>query len=194
MNLEDLINSIPSMAVEAVCVARKDAGCGTYRIAWVNDAFCRMFATTREDVEETDPYALYHWDYVADFKAAMADMDAAGETNFIQDTLCLRYDGSSFWGGVSFLRVVHGDDAQHYTVTFVRDIDLLKNREQSAELALIENEHLMAKVEAVQNRLISAIEISPDPFCIFDTRDRLVIWNPAFAASVSPGWGRCGTV
>lgn len=186
MDLEDLINSIPSMAVEAVCVARQNPDDGTYRIAWVNDAFCRMFATRRDAVKGSDPDALYHWDYLADFKSAIADMDAADETNFVQDTLCLRYDGSSFWGGVSFLRVSHGAEGDNYTVTFVRDIDMLKKREQSAELALIENEHLMAKVEAVQNRMMSAIQISPDPFCIFDARSRLVIWNPAFALTVSP--------
>ena len=186
MHLEDLINNIPSMAVEAVCVARRDAGDPGYRVAWVNDAYCEMFATTADAVHNTDPFAIYHWDYVADFKAAMSDMDAAGASSFTQDTLCLRYDGSSFWGGVSFVRVAPETQEEQYTLTFVRDIDTLKNREQSAELALIENEHLMAKIEAVQTRLVSAIQMSPDPFCIFDARDRLVIWNPAFAENVTP--------
>lgn len=186
MNLEALINNIPAIAVEAVCVAHLDEARGTYHVAWVNDAYCQMFSTSRESVRASDPFAMFHWDYVADFKSAMDEMGAAGARNFTQDTLCLRSDQSSFWGGVSLVRVTHGDPPAEYILIFVRDIDTLKNREQSAELALIENEHLMAKVEAVQSRLISAIEMSPDPFCIFDARDRLLIWNPAFAESVTP--------
>ncbi|MEO1537838.1 MAG: EAL domain-containing protein [Pseudomonadota bacterium] len=186
MTLEELIRRIPSMAVEAVCVARRDHAGGDHSVVWVNDAFRRMFAVTDAQVIATDPFALYHWDYLADFKSAMVEMDAAGETSFTQDTLCLRDDGSSFWGGVSFMRVVDDEGAGGYAITIVRDIDTLKNREQSAELALIENEHLLAKVEAMQTRLMSAINMSPDPFCIFDARDRLVIWNPAFAETVSP--------
>ncbi|MGR3511298.1 MAG: EAL domain-containing protein [Paracoccaceae bacterium] len=181
MNLQDLINDIPSIAVEAVCVAAIDTNGTIARIAWVNEAFCQMFATTSDVVEGTDSFAILHWEYVEDFKSALAEMEASGKTSLTHDTLCLRYDGSSFWGGVSHVRVPPDEDGTAYAITFVRDIDDLKNREQSAELALIEHEHLLAQIEAVQTRLISAIKMSPDPFCIFDARDRLVIWNPAFA-------------
>ncbi len=186
MKLEDVIKRIPTMAVDAVCVARQQDSAGDYSIMWVNDAFCRMYATTRKDALRHDPFKLYHWDYVADFTAALKEMSEAGKSNFSQDTLCLRCDGSSFWGGVSFVEISSSDDEDAYAIIFVRDIDDLKNREQSAELALIENEHLLAEIEAVQTRLMSAINMSPDPFGIFDARDRLVIWNPAFAETVTP--------
>ncbi|MEL7149228.1 MAG: EAL domain-containing protein [Pseudomonadota bacterium] len=186
MNLDELINDIPLMAVEAVCVARRNPKGEGFHVVWVNDSFCEMFVTSSDAIQNTDPFAMLHWDYVADFKSALEEMDAAGETNFSQDTLCLRSDGSSFWGGVSFVRMVHGEPPEDYTLTLVRNIDTLKNREQSAELALIENEHLLTKLEAVQTRLMSAITMSPDPFCIYDARDRLVIWNPAFAKTVAP--------
>lgn len=186
MDLKTVIDNIPTMAVDAVCVAQRAGDGQSFSVTWVNDAFCRMFATTHEAARGLDPFDLYHWDYVADFRFALEEMLAAGRTSFMQDTLCLRRDGSSFWGGVSFVTLTEQDRAGDYTITYVRDIDELKNREQSAELALIENEHLLAKIEAVQIRLMSAINISSDPFCIFDARDRLVIWNRAFADSVSP--------
>ena len=44
----------------------------------------------------------------------------------------------------------------------------------------------MTKIEAVQTRLMSAINTSQDQFCIFDARDRIVIWNSAFAKGISP--------
>ena len=185
MDLKTVIDNIPTMAVDAVCVAQRANDGHRYGVTWVNDAFCRMFATTRDAARGLDPFDLYHWDYVADFRFALEEMLAAGRTSFMQDTLCLRRDGSSFWGGVSFVTVSEQDGSGDYAITFVRDIDELKNREQSAELALIENEHLLAKIEAVQMRLMSAINMSSDPFCIFDARDRLVIWNPAFAENVT---------
>ncbi len=152
----------------------------------MNDAFCRMFAAERDRALGLNPMALFHWDYSADFLAAVGEMKAAGRSSLSQDTLCLRCDGSAFWGGVSFVEIPDDDGQGHHTITFVRDIDDLKNREQSAELALIEHEHLLNKIEAVQTRLMSAISISPDPFAIYDARDKLVIWNPAFAETVSP--------
>ena len=186
MDLKDVIDMIPTMAIDAVCVALRAEGRDTYGVVWVNDAFCNMFATTHDGANGLDPFELFHWDYVEDFRFAFDEMKAGGKTSFVQDTLCLRRDQSSFWGGISFLTLAHTDGSGEYCVTFVRDIDDLKNREQSAELALIEHEHLLAKIEAVQVRLMSAIKMTPDPFCIFDARDRLVIWNPAFAESVSP--------
>ncbi|MEO0917703.1 MAG: PAS-domain containing protein, partial [Pseudomonadota bacterium] len=186
MELQNLIDNIPSMAVDAVCVAQRSSGGDTYGIVWVNDAFCAMFSTTSDAAKGADPFAIYHSDYVADFRFALDEMEQNGETSFSQDTLCLRFDGSSFWGGVSFVKAANTDGPDDYAITFVRNIDTIKNREQSAELALIENDHLLAKFESAQARLISAINMSPDPFCVYDARDRLVIWNPAFAEVVSP--------
>lgn len=185
MNLRDVITKIPTVAVDAICIAHRASESDAYKVVWVNDAFCAMFATDHDEALNLDPFSLLHWEYVADFKSAHAEMRRDGRNSFTQDTLCLRCDRSSFWGGVSFLTITDREGSGEFAVTFVRDIDDLKNREQSAELALIEHEHLLAKIEAVQARLMSAIKMTPDPFCIFDARDRLVIWNPAFAESVS---------
>ncbi len=186
MQLEEVVRSIPTLAVDSVFIAHQSDKAGEAAIAWVNDAFCDMFTVDREAAMGLNPIALFHHDYTADFLSAVEEMTTAGKTNLSQDTLCLRCDGSSFWGGVSYVEIEDDSGTGRYTLTFVRDIDDLKNREQSAELALIEHEHLLNKVEAAQTRLMSALSISPDPFAIFDARDRLVIWNPAFADIVSP--------
>ena len=46
---------------------------------------------------------------------------------------------------------------------------------------------LLFRVEAAQTRLLSAIETTGDPFAIYDARERLVIWNPAFEDQVGAG-------
>ncbi len=186
MQLEEVVRSIPTLAVDAVCIAYQADADGEPAIAWVNDAFCNMFAVDRDAAFGLNPLSLLHHDYTADFLSAVEEMVAAGKTSLSQDTLCLRCDGTSFWGGVSYVEIADDHGTGRHTITFVRDIDDLKNREQSAELALIEHEYLLNKVEAAQTRLMSAISISPDPFAIFDSRNRLVIWNPAFADTVSP--------
>ncbi len=186
MHLEDVVNSIPTLAVDAVCIAFQSNSDSDPAIVWANDAFCRMFSTAKHDAMGLNPMALFHHDYIADFLSAVEEMKSTDRTSLSHDTLCLRCDGSSFWGGVSFVEIADDDGSGRHTITFVRDIDNLKNREQSAELALIEHEHLLNKVEAAQTRLMSALSISPDPFAIFDQRDKLVIWNPAFADTVSP--------
>lgn len=185
MQLEDVIASIPTLAVDAVCISYQSEDDDRYRVVWVNESFCGMFATSAGAAAGMDPKGLLHEDYVADFVFALEEMRASESTSMSHDTLCLRCDGSSFWGGVSHVEIPDQCGTGSHAITFVRDIDNLKNREQSAELALIENEHLLTKIEAVQTRLMSAISMSPDPFAIFDARDRLVIWNPAFAENVS---------
>lgn len=194
MQFEEVLNSIPTLAVDSVCIAYRAGADAPAHMKWANDSFCEMFGYSSEAIQKMDPEAFFHWDYVADFYSAMDEMRANGKTSFRQDSLLLRSDSSSFWGGVSFIYVPDEDGDGYHGLTFIRDIDDLKNREQSAELALIENQHLLEQVEAVQTRLISAINMTPDPFAIFNARDKLEIWNPAFSANVSddPGFLKRG--
>ncbi len=185
MLLEDVLKKFPHLAVDAMYITRRDDGDVAARICWVNEAFCRMYAISREAAIGMDPAKLLHWDYSDDFHAGLQEVFDARESCFQSDTLCLRGDGSSFWGGLSLVIIYDQSGDGRFGLHVLRDIDNLKNREQSAELALIENEHLLAKIEAVQARLMSAINMSPDPFGIFDARDRLVIWNPAYADTVT---------
>ena len=74
MDVTAVINSIPTLAVDAICVAHRSSSSDEYRVVWVNNAFCQMFATTQDAAQGSDPFGLYHQDYVADFKFAFAEM------------------------------------------------------------------------------------------------------------------------
>jgi PAS domain-containing protein len=104
-----------------------------------------------------------------------------GRSYFSVDNLCVKADDTEFWGSVSYVAIHDAEGPGRHSVSTVRDIDEIKMREQAAEIALIENEQLLSAVEAAQTRLISAINMVPDPFMIFDAKDRLLVWNPAFA-------------
>ena len=56
MQLDDVVKSIPTLAVDAVCISHRAHGSGGHKIAWANDAFCRMFATTPEAALGLDFY------------------------------------------------------------------------------------------------------------------------------------------
>ena len=185
MQLDDVIQNLSSLAPDPVCVAYRDTMEGTPRVRWVNKAFCETFGMTAESAIGMPSYDLFHWEYLADFKEVIAALHEKGELKVKHDTLCIRADKSSFWASLSFTAVPDDSGPGRHGILMIRDIDDLKNREQSAELALIENEHLLREVEAAQTRLINSIEMIPDPFAIYDSRDRLVIWNPAYARSTT---------
>ena len=185
MLLEEVISNFPVLTVDAVSMAYRPDMETEPEIVWVNDAFCEMFSAERLDLLGTHPNAIYHAQYKADFAQTLNEVSAAGKSSFSTVTLCQRDDGSQFWANVLLFLIPDEAGPGRHSVVQIRDIDELKNREQNAELALIEHEHLLAEIEAAQTRLISAIETTTDPFVIFDARDRLVIWNPAYADSLT---------
>ncbi len=184
MNLEDVISNYPVLTVDSVAIAYRRSPQDRPELVWVNDAFCELFGVGQIDLIGHDLWSLYHADYVADFEQTVEETLAAGRKSFATDTLCVKRDSTAFWASVSFFSIDDIDRAGSHSVIMIRDIELLKSREQAAELALIENELLLSQVEAAQMRLISAINTIPDPFAIFDAGNRLVIWNPAYAESM----------
>lgn len=194
MRLSDVLSNFPVLTVDAVGIAYRASKGVDPAFVWVNEAFCEMFGTPAEEAVGRHPSSIYHPDYTDDFAQTVAENIGAGRRSFSTDTLCLRSDGSSFWGSLSFFVVPDDEGEGRHSIILVRDIDVLKNREQSAELALIENEHLLREVEAVRTRLVSALNTTPDSFAIFDARDRLVICNPAFSKCLTglPGQLRPG--
>ncbi len=185
MQLEAVIKNLPFLAADPVCVTYRSTPEATPKIRWVNKSFCDAFGMSFDEAISLSTYHLLHWDYVADYKFAVSEMHVAKKTSMSHDTLCLRKDKSSFWASISFSAIEDEIGPGRHGIFVIRDIDDLKNREQSAELALIEHEHLLNQVEAAQARLINSIEMIPDPFAIYDSKDRLVIWNPAFQRNVT---------
>ncbi|NNE81620.1 MAG: EAL domain-containing protein [Silicimonas sp.] len=185
MLIEEVISNFPVLTADAVAMSYRPNIDAEPELVWVNDSFCSMFRADRLDLLGRHPGSVYHKRFAADFDQIEADAEAAGKESFSTDTLCLREDGSQFWANVLLFLIADETGTGRHAVVQIRDIDDLKNREQNAELALIEHEHLLAEIEAAQTRLISAIETTTDPFVIFDARDRLVIWNPAYASSMT---------
>ena len=77
---------------------------------------------------------------------------------------------------------------------------LLRSRAKNGDLVMlrIDTTELVRQrraLEAAQERLISAINAYPDPFAIYDAEHNLVVWNPAYATSVTdrPEQLRTGT-
>ncbi|WP_245538119.1 sensor domain-containing protein [Roseobacter litoralis] len=77
---------------------------------------------------------------------------------------------------------------------------LLRSRAKNGDLVMlrIDTTELVRQrraLEAAQERLISAINAYPDPFAIYDAEHNLVVWNPAYARSVTdtPQQLRTGT-
>lgn len=84
------------------------------------------------------------------------------------------------------------------TVKPVEDIEiagdthhrLLRSKSRNGDLVVVrlDTTELVRQrraLEETQDRLISAIEAFPDPFAIYDKGLNLVIWNPAFTASLT---------
>ncbi len=185
MKFEDIVEDIAILSGDGICIAYRGDDGGVPEILWVNQAFCEMFHLTEATAIGLHPQEIHDLGYRKDFQASVDDAVTSGRNALTMDTLCLRQDGSSFWASVKMTLLQDQTGKGRHSVAFIRDIDVLKNREQSAELALIENQHLLTVNEAMKTRLISAINMIPDPFGIYDARDRLMIWNPAFAKNAS---------
>lgn len=185
MQLSDIIENIPSLAADSICVAHRSSLEAPPVIQWANPAFCEMFKMSREDAVGSPSFDLFHSDYIDDFVSAVTEMYDGAANSVSHDSLFVRSDQSSFWGSVSFTAIRDETQKGRFGILMISDIDDLKNREQSAELALLQNGQLLREVEAAQTRLFSAIDMIPDPFAIYDTQERLVIWNSAFVQNAT---------
>ena len=185
MLLEDVISNFPIVTADAVAISYRPRDDAEWEFVWVNDAFCMMFHADQLDVLGRHPDTIHHPDYRSDFLEHVAEMKKAGRSYLTIGTRCACDDGDEFWASLSLFIIRDKEGEGRHCVFNIRDIDDLKDREQAAELALIENEQLLSRVEAAQTRLISAIETTGDPFAIFDGRGKLAIWNPAYAALIS---------
>ena len=185
MLLEDVISNFPIVTADAVAIGYRPRPEVPWEFVWVNDAFCEMFHADQLDVLGRHPDTIHHHDYRSDFLEHVVEMRKSGRSYLTIGTRCKCDDGEEFWASLSLFIIRDKEGAGEHCVFNIRDINDLKDREQAAELALIENEQLLFRVEAAQTRLISAIETTGDPFAIFDARGKLVIWNPAYAAVIS---------
>ena len=181
MQLDELLSQLPSLTIDALCIVRRESSGDQSEFVWVNRAICELCRRSREELLGQSPTELlHHPEYVDDFIGNLEEAISTGRNRIETDTKCIRGDGTEFWANVN-ATVFPTEEGGRMAIVSVRDIDLLKTREQSAELALIENECLLSQVEAARSQLSGAINAAPDAFAIFDKAGWLVNWNPAFA-------------
>lgn len=181
MKLDDIFPNFLNLTADAVGVGYAEDATEMSSIAWVNDAFCEVFGVTQDDILGQSPTKIIDPDYFDDLWQMMQEKLSEGCARFSIDTSCQKACGSTFWANISFLNLEDAESGGRYTVFDIREIDDLKNREQAAELALIEHELLYANMEALKVRLETAIHTIPDPFAIFSANEKLMVWNPAYA-------------
>ncbi len=179
MNLEDIFPDFLNLTADAVGIGYAANANDISQLVWVNQAFCDTFDMEETDVIGQAPDAIIAPDYFEDLWEMIKEKLAEGKLRWSLDTNCIKSDGSTFWANISFLILIDSDGGR-YTVYDIREIDDLKNREQAAELALIEHELLYANMEALKVRLETAINTIPDPFAIFSSNQKLMVWNPAY--------------
>lgn len=179
MNLDDIFPNFLNMTADAVGIGYAANASDISRFVWVNQAFCDTFQMEEQDALGQAPNIIISPDYFEDLWEMIKEKMAEKRPHWSLDTMCVKSDGSSFWANISFLNLLDPDGGR-FTVCDIREIDDLKNREQAAELALIEHELLYANTEALKVRLETAINTIPDPFAIFSSNQKLMIWNPAY--------------
>ena len=185
MKLENILSQFLSLTGDAVAIARRAEGKEYSHYEWVNDPFCEMFGMAREEAIGSETRHMHHRDYFDDFYELVSEALESGRNRLTGETLCVRGSGEPFWASISMFLLPDPETGEFCSGVVLRDISEVKDREQAAELAVIERERLFSKLEAAQGRLMGAIHTIPDPFVIFDRDLRLTIWNPAYAESIS---------
>ncbi|MDU8943728.1 EAL domain-containing protein [Ovoidimarina sediminis] len=189
MTLDDILADLPVFAQDAISVAFREKGGPTARFVFVNQAFLDLFGYDETEVIGTEVDVVHDPPHADDFIRGVAPRFTLGETNFTEETSCVRKSGEVFWASMAFTAIPDESSGGRFSMVIFRDITDLKNREIAAESALADHKKLLADLSRAQQRLVSAIDTVPDPFAIYDADDRLVMWNPAFAkaASDDPG-------
>ncbi|MEP2260004.1 MAG: bifunctional diguanylate cyclase/phosphodiesterase [Paracoccaceae bacterium] len=181
MKIDDIFPDFLKLTADAVGKGYAKTKLEMITLVWVNQAFCDSFEMSEEEALGKSPVAIIDSDYVDDLWEMIQEKISGGQKRFSIDTSCKKANGKTFWANISFLHLDDPKTGGRYTVFDIREINDLKNREQAAELALIEHELLYANMEALKVRLETAINTIPDPFAIYSSKEKLMIWNPAYA-------------
>ncbi len=183
MDYRELTEDFLENTVEPVWISYRPSVDDPARLQWVNDAFCRYFGFDRDAVLGEDVRLIHDPDHYDEFVDNVRKAVATHECSFAVETRCRNSEGTPRWAHIAFFMIPDRKGTGRRSVCTLRDIDELMKREAAATRALTEHERLYRQLEAMQVRLLSAINTMRDPFAIFDDKNRLVIWNAAYAES-----------
>jgi PAS domain S-box-containing protein len=101
------------------------------RFLQVNDAFCNILGFTREELTETDSYAITHPEDRERYTAFTRQMLAGEINDYVIEKRCLKKDGSVVWvrKSVSLARDAEGEPSDIITLT--EDITIRKHSEDA---------------------------------------------------------------
>ncbi|MBS0125695.1 sensor domain-containing protein [Thetidibacter halocola] len=184
MNLKDLLENYIELSPDAVMIARRDSVAHRSIVHYVNPAFQAAFGWSPETIIGRPAAETLSPDAREAFYADLNARLAAGQDHLAIETSCVRADGSPFWAVLS-MRVLYQPDGSLMIVSTHRDVSELKEKERRASGALLDNERMLAELEAVQQRLVSALESYPDPFVIYDKSLCLVQCNQAYRKAMA---------
>ena len=186
MALETVILGIADFVSEGISIVRNVRGPGVpARIVWANTQFEALTGWSLEDVRGISPLRI-HGQFLDQDELSRIRANIFHSRAWRSQMRCVRKDGSEFWGDVSITPVPDQDEAGvEYFVHVYRDISDQKARERRTDAALKENEELFAALDVANQRLVSAMNVIPDPFAVFDTKHRLRFFNHAYAAAYS---------
>ncbi len=180
--LNRIIASFASLSGDAIAVAHRGVDDDEARVVWVNDAYTKLFGYTPEDVVGERVRIIHHPDYYDEFVKTVRPRFDAGERRIRVETFCITKEGQKVWISL-LLNVVLGSEGR-YSLAVYHDLTLQKTREFAAMRALSERDEALAKMDRIQDRLLSAINGLEGPFAIWDKNYRLVVSNAAFAPSL----------
>ena len=180
--LNDIIASFASLSGDAIAIGYRKSGDDEARVAWVNEAYTKLFGYSSEEVLGKRVRVIHHPDYYDEFLDAVRPRFEAGERRIHAETFCLTKDRRKVWISL-LLNVVLGRGGR-YSMAVYRDLTWQKTREFAATQALSERDAVLSEMDRVQGRLMSAINGLEGPFAIWDKDYRLVVSNAAFAPSL----------
>lgn len=184
MQLDEILANLSDLSGDAVAVGFRGPGDKTAHFVWTNRHFLELFGYEPREVIG-QPVEMQHDPQDADLITRDIHQQLNKNGFSRTEVRCLRKDGSKFWASLAVRPQDAHDRQGRYTVAVYREIDELKSREAAAEAALQERDRAVAKLQGVTDRLVTAINTIPDAFAIYDRDTRLVLWNAAYACSMT---------
>ena len=179
MDIDRFLESFAWMTQDSVIVIYSPAPGVEGSVVWCNTAFSEQYGMVAEDLIDKSVSSLFEpVQYRKMLDEVRPDM-IEGQTGANSEVLCMRADGSTFWGTLQILYAPRDEKGGRISAGVIRDISALKRREDEATKALEQREAMTRRAEALWSRLLLAIDSLDTPMGIWDKNHQLVLCNKA---------------
>ena len=137
-------------------------------IEWANPAFARQSLYSRRETQG-QPIERFNAEMDPAFRAAIK---AARSTRL--ELKRRRKDGGHYWVDLD-IEPLHGPNGVREGFILV-ETDITESKRNAERLQALERD-----ARAAHDRLLEAVDALPDAFVLFDSEDRLVMWNNRYA-------------